>query len=154
MSITTVSELDHKQYLNVPSVFRIATLDASPPAQTTVRSEALNRARASLTVHNNFHIVHETMDNLQYMRLHHAGLVLGEPVQSPQYILDLAVAQQLLCELLFKQIRESQSTDSVRDHLLSRPCLICFFAWPRMESNSTIILAIISVIKALKEILV
>jgi hypothetical protein len=40
------------------------------------------------------------VDNLQDMRLRHAGLVLGEPVQSAQYIFDLAVAQQLLCELL------------------------------------------------------
>ena len=94
------------------------------------------------------------MDNLQYMRLHHAGLVLGESVQSPQYILNLAVAQQLLCELPYKKLQESQPTDSERGRLLSRPCLICFFAWPRMESNSTIILAIISVIKVLKEILV
>ena len=107
-----------------------------------------------LTIHNHFHIVHETVDNLQYMRLHHAGLVLGEPVQSAQYILDLTVAQQLLCELLCKQVRESQPIDAVRDRLLSRPCLICFFAWPRMESNSTIIFAIISAIKVLKEILV
>ena len=61
--------------------------------------------RASLTVHDNFHIDHETVDNLQDVSLHHAGFVLGEPVQSTQYILDLAVAQQLLCELFCKQFR-------------------------------------------------
>ena len=49
--------------------------------------------RASLTVHDNFHIVHETVDNFQDVSLHHAGFVLGEPVQSPQYILDLVVPQ-------------------------------------------------------------
>ena len=59
------------------------------------------------TIHNHFHIVHQTVDNLQDVGLHHAGLVLGEPVQSAQYILDLAVAQQLLCELLCKQFRNS-----------------------------------------------
>ena len=37
---------------------------------------------ASLTVHNHFHIVHKTVDNLQDVRLRHASLVLGEPVQS------------------------------------------------------------------------
>ena len=44
-----------------------------------------------LTVHNQFHIVHESVDDLQNMRLHHAGLVLGEPVQTAQYVFDLAV---------------------------------------------------------------
>ena len=44
--------------------------------------------------------------------------------------------------------------DATGNRLLSRPCLVYFFAWARMESNSTIILTIISVIKVLKEILV
>ena len=53
-------------------------------------------------------MVHETVDNLQYMRLHHAGLVLGEPVQSAQYILDLTVTQQLLCEFLCKSVNRNR----------------------------------------------
>jgi hypothetical protein len=60
---------------------------------------------APLTVHNHFHIVHKTVDNLQDVGLHHAGLVLGEPVQSTQYIFDLAVPQQLLRELLCDEFR-------------------------------------------------
>ena len=49
--------------------------------------------RTLLTVHNHFHIVHEAVDNLQDVHLHHAGLVLGEPVQSAQDFFDLTVAQ-------------------------------------------------------------
>ena len=55
---------------------------------------------ASLTIHNHFHIVHKPVDHLQDVRLRHACLVLGEPVQSTQNIFDLFVAQQFLCELL------------------------------------------------------
>ena len=62
---------------------------------------------APLTVHNHFHIVHKTMDNLQDVRLHHAGFILGEPVQSAQDAFDLAVAQQFLCELLCEQLSNS-----------------------------------------------
>ena len=91
--------------------------------------------RALLTIHDHFHIVHQTVDNLQDVSLHHAGFVLSEPVQSAQYILDLAVPQYPLCELLCKQVHESQPTKAVGDHSLSRPFLTCFFAWPRMESN-------------------
>ncbi len=95
------------------------------------------------------------MDNLQDVRLRHVCLVLGEAVQSAQYIFDLAVPQQLLCELLCNEFRNSNLyTRAVRKRLLNRPCLICFFAWARMESNSTIIFTIISVIKGLKSILV
>ena len=62
---------------------------------------------ASLTIQNYFHIGHKTVDNLQDVRLRHASLVLREPVQSAQYILDLAIPQQLLGELLCNELRDS-----------------------------------------------
>ena len=93
-----------KPYLDIPRVFRTVMIDVSPPAQTTVESEARNEG-ASLTIHNHFHIVHKTVDNLQDVRLHHAGFVLRETVQSTQNFLDLAVSQQLLCELPCNEFR-------------------------------------------------
>ena len=79
-------------------------VEASPPVQTTVESDAWNHG-ASLTFHNHFHIVHETVNDLQDMRLHHPGLVLRQSIQSTQYVLDLAVSQQLLCELFCNVFR-------------------------------------------------
>ena len=84
---------------NLLSVFRIVVIEASPPVKTTVESEARNQ-RATLTFHNHFDIVHETVNDLQDMRLHHPGLVLCESIQSTKYVLDLAVSQQRLYELL------------------------------------------------------
>ena len=63
--------------------------------------------RSLLTVHDHFHIVHKAVDNLQDVRLHHTGLVLGEPVQSAQDVFDLTVAQQLLCEFLCNKLSNS-----------------------------------------------
>ena len=74
--------MNHKRELNIPRVFRIATIDVSPPAQTIVHRMLGIEERLLLTIQDYFHIVHETVDNLQDVRLHHASLVLGEPVQS------------------------------------------------------------------------
>src|ERR1700761_331278 len=95
-----VRKKSHEQYIerNLLSVFRIVVIEASPPVKTTVESEDRNQG-ASLTFHNHFHIVHKTVNALQDMRLHHPGLVLRESIQSTQYVFDLAVSQQLLCEL-------------------------------------------------------
>jgi hypothetical protein len=56
--------------------------------------------QAFRTFHNYLHITHETMDHTQGLCDSHASLVLGQSIQSLEYRLDLAVAQQLLCEFL------------------------------------------------------
>jgi hypothetical protein len=81
---------------------------------------------APLTVHNHFHIVHKTVDNLQDVRLHHAGLVLGEPVQSTHYIFDLTVPQQLLCELLCDEFRRLITYRHSQGTLTESPLLDLF----------------------------
>jgi hypothetical protein len=67
------------------------------------------RWAAPLTVHDHLHIVQKTVNDGQGLRHGHAGLVLGESVQSLEYRLDLAVSQQLLCELLYDTFRISGS---------------------------------------------
>jgi anti-sigma regulatory factor (Ser/Thr protein kinase) len=58
------------------------------------------RWAARLTVHDHLHIIQKTMNDGEGLRHGHAGLFLCESVQSLEYRLDLAVSQQLLCELL------------------------------------------------------
>jgi hypothetical protein len=76
--------------LNVPRVFRIARVDPSPPTNDSLL-RCSEPGELSLTVHNDFHIVHEAVDDLQDLRLSHTGLFHREPVQSPEYAFDLAV---------------------------------------------------------------
>jgi hypothetical protein len=61
------------------------------------------------TVHHHFHIFHKPVDNLKDVHLRHAGLILGEPVQSPHYFFDLTVPQKFLCELFYNQFSESNT---------------------------------------------
>ena len=58
------------------------------------------RWAAPLTVHDHLHIVQKTVNDSKGMRHGHAGLFLGESVQSLEYRLDLAVSQQFFGELL------------------------------------------------------
>jgi hypothetical protein len=55
---------------------------------------------ASLTVNDYLHIIQKTMNDGQCLCHGHPGLFLRESVQSLEYRLDLAISQQLLCELL------------------------------------------------------
>ena len=96
------------------------------------------------TFHNHPYIAHETMDHTQCLCDSHPRLVLGQSVQSLENCLNLALPQQLLRELFCDTLSQVRCIRA--KHLLNRPCLICLVARASTESNSTIILTIISVI--------
>ena len=60
---------------------------------------------ALLTVHDHLHIVQKAVNDGEGLRHGHASFFLGESVQSLEYRLDLAVSQQLFCELLCNKSR-------------------------------------------------
>ena len=96
------------------------------------------------TFHNYPYIAHETMDHTQCLRNSHPRLVLGQSIQSVENCLNLALPQQLLCKLFCDTLNQVRCIRA--EHLLNRPCLICLVARASTESNSTIILTMISVI--------
>ena len=96
------------------------------------------------TFHNHLYIAHETMNDTQGLCNSHPRLILGQSIQSLENCFDLALAQQLLRKLLCGTLSHGQCMRAV--HLLNRPCLICLVARASTESNSIIILTIISVI--------
>ena len=96
------------------------------------------------TFHNHPYIAHETMDHTQCLRSSHPRLVLGQSIQSVENCLNLALSQQLLRELFCDTLSHGQCIRA--RHLLNRPSLICLVARASTESNSTIILTMISVI--------
>jgi hypothetical protein len=51
------------------------------------------------TAHDEFHVAHETMNDLKRLGSGHASLVEGEAVQSVEHIFDLGLPQQFLRKL-------------------------------------------------------
>ena len=96
------------------------------------------------TFHDHLHMSHQAMYHTQGLCSSHPRLVLGQSIQSVENCLNLALPQQLLRELYCDTL--SQGKRIRAEYLLNRPCLICLVARASTESNSTIILTMISVI--------
>jgi hypothetical protein len=60
--------------------------------------------QALRTFHNHLHITHKTMDHTQRLSNSHPSLILGQSIQSLNSGFYLAVAQQLLRELLYGKL--------------------------------------------------
>jgi hypothetical protein len=60
--------------------------------------------QALRTFHNYFHITHKTVDHAQRLSNSHPSLILGQSIQSLHSGFYLAVAQQLLRELLYGKL--------------------------------------------------
>jgi hypothetical protein len=86
------------------------------------------------------------MDHTQRLRNCHPSFLLGQSIQSHQHGLNLTLSQQLFGELLYGTLSDRKYRVNVTEHLLNRPCFICFVAKASTESNSTNILTIIFVI--------
>jgi hypothetical protein len=102
--------------------------------------------KAFRTFHNHLHISDKTMDHTQGLRNNHPSLILGQSIQSLEDPLYLALPQQLLREFYCGTVTLSSGKCIAIAHLLNRPCLICFVARASTESNSAMILTMISVI--------
>jgi hypothetical protein len=107
-------------------------------------SQRLTSQMYSLTVHDHPHILDETVDDLKCLCCRRPSLVLGKSVQSLKNRIDLILSKKLLYKFLCISLSQVMNTP-VNTDSLGRPCLICFVASARVESNSTIIFTTISV---------
>jgi hypothetical protein len=98
----------------------------------------------SLTVHDHPHILDETVNDPKRLRCRRPGLVLGESVQPLKNRLDTILSEKFLYKFLCIPFSRGINTSTKADSL-GRPCVICFVASARAESNSTIIFTTISV---------
>jgi hypothetical protein len=51
------------------------------------------------TAHDEFHVAHETVNDLKGLCSGHASLVDGEAVHSMEHVFNIALPQQFLCKL-------------------------------------------------------
>ena len=93
---------------------------------------------------NHLHILRNTMDHIQGLRSHRQTLVLRQPIQSCESSEYLVLPPQYLHEFLCHTL--SMGNVYLAVHSLNLPCFISFVVKASTESNSIIILTMISVI--------
>ncbi len=108
----------------------------------------------SLTVHHHPHIPEKTVDDLERLRCSYPSFILGEPIQPLEYRLDVFLSKKSFNKFFYVVLESSNNSVILKTDLLDFPCLICLVTNARVESSSTSILTIVSVIPIVGGILV
>ena len=92
------------------------------------------------------HFVVDLMRGLQTLCSRHPNFILRQSIQSTQRVLDVCPPNELLHVFPLPTVRQHDQFITPVINSLALPCLISFVTIERMESTSTMILTIMSVI--------